>query len=445
MEEISKKQGINKTRIVLIFILTAVSILLSVLLYVFPFNKFQFTEEKPVKVYIAENITQAHWEIINRFNKMKKGEIEVVPIHLPYDKFTTNKRKELIARNLRSRSSRVDIFAVDQIWIPRFSKWAEPLDRFFAEEDTARLLHQALETCVYKDTLFSIPFFIDVGVLYYREDILKQVDDYEELKSSIEQGITWEELINLRLNKKKYPYKYAFHANNFEGFVCNFMEVAGGEDGKLFDGTNIKIQSPESKRAAELLKQLIYEYKISPQLVTTFDERTCFQYALEHDIPFFRGWPTGIKNIEVDEQHEHKKQFLRIAPLPRFENHDSYSSIGGWNLMVSKFSEVKEEAIEFIKFAIAQQAQNLIFKQSGYLPILDYMYSDSSYTRTNKELKFYYERIKTGIHRLAHPQYTKISDIITTYLNDYLENKISLNRTLNAVEKEIQPVLEQEL
>jgi multiple sugar transport system substrate-binding protein len=33
------------------------------------------------------------------FNSRNKGRIEVVPVNLPFEKFTTNERKELLARS----------------------------------------------------------------------------------------------------------------------------------------------------------------------------------------------------------------------------------------------------------------------------------------------------------------------------------------------------------
>jgi len=100
---------------------------LTILIYLF-INKSAPETGIPAKIYFADNISIAHEALIKRFNETYRGEIEVVPINLPFSKFSTNERKELLARSLRSRSDLIDVFAVDLIWVPRFAKWCEPLD-----------------------------------------------------------------------------------------------------------------------------------------------------------------------------------------------------------------------------------------------------------------------------------------------------------------------------
>ena len=89
--------------------------------------------ENGIKLYFADNITAGHQIIIDKFNRIHQDKIQVIPVNLPFSKFSTNERKELLARTLRSRSERLDIFAVDVIWNHRFAKWAEPLDDYFPD------------------------------------------------------------------------------------------------------------------------------------------------------------------------------------------------------------------------------------------------------------------------------------------------------------------------
>ncbi len=430
----------NTLRTRLVFLITIISILLSVLFYIFPFQRFATSENEVKKVYFAENITPAHLDIIGKFNELYKGEIEVVPVDIPYDRFTTNKRKELITRNLRSRSSRIDVFAVDQIWIPRFSKWAEPLNSLFDKSDLRPIIEQALKTCTYNDTLYSIPLFIDIGVLYYREDLLKSSINFELLKEKLDEGITWKELANIDVRNPKTNYKYLFHADNFEGLLCNLMEVAGGFGGNLFQNNKVNFSHPSFKLSISLLHDLIHYQKISPAIVTTFNERESFLYAIKNDILFFRGWPTAKKIIPVDKEHQCKVDNLKIAYLPRAEIGESRSTIGGWNMMISKFSSVKEEAVEFIKFVIMERSQEIIFSKRGYLPILKEMYTNQEYLNKYPDLEFYYKLISHGIHRLVHPNYTMISDIITSNVKSALNREVSINEAVKSIETEISKV-----
>ena len=165
------------TKYNLVFISFIIAISLSLLFYFLPFHKIPISENEVAKIYFADNMTPAHTKIISLFNDKYQGQIEIIPVNLPFTKFNTNERKELIARALRNRTSRIDVFSVDQIWVSRFAKWAEPLSRYFSNKEKANILPHALSTCYYENTLVSIPLHIDIGVMYYRRDIIEKFPD----------------------------------------------------------------------------------------------------------------------------------------------------------------------------------------------------------------------------------------------------------------------------
>ncbi len=113
-----------KNKYGLLFTLFIFSLVLLLIYNLFSLNRDRLDQREAVKIYFADNMSKAHLTLIDRFNRLHKDEIEIVPIDLPFSKFTTNERKELIARSLRDKDSRIDIFAVDKIWVPRFAKWA---------------------------------------------------------------------------------------------------------------------------------------------------------------------------------------------------------------------------------------------------------------------------------------------------------------------------------
>ena len=122
--------------------------------------------------------------LIDRFNDNYKDEIEVIPINLPFSKFSTNERKELLARSLRSKSDLIDVFAVDLIWSARFAKWVHPLDNLLDSSDLNNLLSYSLESCYYKGNLVAVPLYIDVGLMYYRKDLIKKYPDSQQAKQA---------------------------------------------------------------------------------------------------------------------------------------------------------------------------------------------------------------------------------------------------------------------
>jgi len=422
-------------RIILVVLLVLISSLLTAVFYLFPLIRYSSASKNVKKIYFAENITPAHLQLIDEFNKINKGKIEVIPINLPYEKFSTNKRKELITKNLRNRTSRIDIYAIDVVWGERFAKWAEPLDSYFSSDEINRIFNEAKHYCYFDSVLYSVPFFADIGILYYRDDLLKQLDNYKKLTGQINDGIAWKELASLKIPGCKY--NYLFQADDYEGLMCNFLEIAGrnsfyNSNTEIF-GINKEILS----QRLNFIRDLIYKQKIIPKEVTGFDESKTFNFALENDVPFFRGWPTGKKNIHVKKELIPKTKNLKVAPLPSFAGDSPVSTIGGWNLIVSKNSNHKEESVKFIKFLISKSSQKLIWEGNGYLPVLKSFYADSSYLNKYPELKLCYRLIRNGIYRIKNPQYTRISDVITANLNLFFRSKISAGKFIDNSLKEI--------
>ncbi|MCF6269290.1 MAG: extracellular solute-binding protein [Melioribacteraceae bacterium] len=423
----------------LIYFLILVAIIISVIFYLFPFQNEFITTDKIAKVYFADNITDAHIELIRIFNQKYKGKIEVVPIDIPTENFSTNKRKELITRTLRSRNSRIDIFAVDQIWVSRFAKWAEPLRPFFSEKELDALLPQALNTCFYNSSLYAIPFFIDVGVLYYRKDLIEKFKNAEVLKEKLKRGITWDELIKLKNENLNKEFLYVFQGDAYEGLICNFIEVLGNVE-SIYKNKKFNVYNSNTIKSVQNLVDLIYKYKISPVNVTRFDEGKSFEYALKNNIPFYRGWPTTIKYSNLVSRTNSKYSLLEEVPLPKSPLGKSTSAIGGWNFILSHYSSVKNEAVTFIKFVLSQEIQELNYKSGSYLPILKSFYREKEITNKYPRLLKFKSIIESGLNRPSDYNYTKISDILSFYINKALKKELSVNEALKLAQAKIDNV-----
>ncbi|NIR50260.1 extracellular solute-binding protein, partial [candidate division KSB1 bacterium] len=352
----------------LLLIAVVVAGLALVLFFFTPTEPQEVDEDPSIKIYFADNISAGHKRVIDAFNEQHRGRIEVVPINLPFTKFSTNERKQLLIRSLRSKNSRVDIFAVDIFWIPRFAKWCEPLVSHFTQTELNDLLPEALQTCYYNDELVALPLYIDIGVMYYRRDLLQDLPDFEEIEARLTQSITWEEFIALseRTRLSGQPF-YVFPADNYEGLICSFIETLQGQNLSLFDGGSVQLDTPEARRGLKLLVDLVNKYQMTPAAVTNFGEIDGYLFSLRNDALFFRGWPGNLKPYL--NQYGNKVRNTGVAALPHFAGHKPVAVFGGWNLMISKDSGKKSEVVKFLKFATSPEMQKLLFDEMGYLPV----------------------------------------------------------------------------
>jgi len=389
------------------------------------------------KIYYVDHISKAHQKVIDAFNKKYEGQIQVEAINLSFDKFSTNERKELLARYLRNKSDRIDIFAVDQIWVPRFAKWAIPLDAYYPKKERQRLLQYALETCFYNDSLMAFPLYIDIAHLYYRDDLLRKLPNYYELKKKIDASITWNDLTDLL---KKFPATknplYVFQADNYEGLMCSFFEMLANSDRSFYKNDTLYLNETGFKKVLNQLVKMIYTDKVSPQKVIELKENESADYFLKEEGFSVRGW-SSLKERETTPEYAIVLKNLQRAPTPHFAGERPASVFGGWNLMISKYSTNVSEAVKFINFFTSEESQKLMYREGGYLPVLNFLYEDKKFFEKNPDLNFYKNLMKQGVHRPFFQKYTIVSDIIANAIYSALKKEVSVDAAVKIAYQKI--------
>ncbi len=425
-------------------LLIVIAILFFVLIYfLFPIKIENQEESKEVVIKYADNITSAHQIIIDKFNEEYKGKIRVQSINLPFSKFSTNERKELLTRSLRSKSDKLDVFAIDLIWSARFAKWAEPLDKYIPEEEIIKLLPKALESCVVNNNIIAMPIYLDIGVLYYRRDYIQALPNGKKIEEKLKNSITWEDFFELSksFDSEQNPF-YIFPADNYEGLVCSFFEILLNHNEHFFKITPYNWNTEEVKNTFIHLSNIINKYKITPQIVTDYRENSCYDFFIYNHGVFLRGWASFPKESQALLESIQKAKLIEQVALPHLKGAKSASTIGGWNMMLSKYSENKEEAAEFIKFIIKENSQKIFYENGALLPVISSIYEDEEFASLHPSLKKNKKFLDNGVHRPILDNYTKISDVISFYANKIMKNQIDVD---SAVTKTNQALISGEL
>lgn len=422
-----------------IFYLVASTVLVTVfVLIVFIFSPVSYEENMTMRekvIYYADNISPVMRKIVDRFNKENRGRIRVETIDLPFEKFSTNERKELLARYLRSKSNRIDVFSVDIIWVPRFSRWAKPLNLLFDSTTAGGVVPYFLPTCYYGDSLVAVPHYIDIALMFYRDDLLKKVPGYEAYEKELAASITWErfaalksavDLANNRVNK---PF-YVFQAEAYEGLMCSFVEVmANLNNPVVIKGGKFGSDSAKTARAIDFITGLVHRIKLSPPEVTGMKENQSYEYFFANDAFAVRGWPgfMGRSNPSFKDEFRGK---VKAAPVPHFEGSRPAQVFGGWNLMISNLSQNVPEAMEFVEYLLSDEIQKLHYEEGNILPVKKSVYSDKKFIARHPELQFYQNLFHAGVYRPMFENYTSVSDIIVHHLNEAIKANSSSSEIL---------------
>jgi multiple sugar transport system substrate-binding protein len=359
----------------------------------------------------------------------------VIPIDFPNEDFTTNERKEVFARSLRGEGDNIDVFAVDVVWVERFARWAEPLDQYFDKAELDDITRETLPSCYKDGILVAIPFDQVRGVLLYRQDLLESLPGGQGLIEKVKKGITWEEFIRYGMQyRAAHPY-YIFPAAEYEGLLCVYTEVLLSMSEDYFARHGFDFRTPQAEKALQFLVDLVQKYKISPREVTSMTEVSSFEYFMKHRGLFLRGWTIYERDFPgmADQM-----KLVRMAPLPHFRDGVSATTLGGWDLMVSKFSTKKKEAVSFVKFLLRKESQEVISREGGFFPVIRSLLEDTTYQKKYPEIIETYRMLAGGVHRPSHEKYTKYSEIFAHDASSAIRGDVSAVAALRDATKSIE-------
>jgi len=400
---------------------------------------FKRPQEHITELYFADRMTEAHRILINQYNELHAGKIRVIPVNFPNPDFSTDTRKEILARSLRGDDDGIDLLAVDVIWVQRFAKWCEPLGKYFTDEERKRITPIALSSCYHDGELVAVPLDIAEAVVYYRTDLLAQEPRGKELLQKVQKEMSWDDFLKIKneFHESKYPF-YIFPASDYEGLICCFIEILLSEKPDYFTSIGFRFDTPEAKNALRVLVDLVHKNGATPAIVSDLTEVPSYEYFIKHDGLFLHGWNTYDQDFKKTPIDAAKEQYLKRMPVPTYPGGKPAAVLGGWNLMVPRASKNKEAVIDFIKFLLRDESQEIFYTKGGYFPITNSFYHDSLYLRKYPEINTIVDLLKTGVHRPSQEEYTKDSKIMSRYFYLAIKGVITIDDAVKNVDASIE-------
>jgi multiple sugar transport system substrate-binding protein len=407
-------------------------------LYLVPYILFKRQPQPEVmEIYFADRVTEAHRVLVDRYNALHAGQVKVVLIDFPNEEFSTNERKEILARSLRGEGDGIDLLGVDIVWVQRFAKWCEPLDSYFSDTELKKIVPDALYSCYSDGRLYAVPLDLVQAVMYYREDLLRPLKGGDETIRALENGMTWTDFLRLqrKLNWKR-PF-YVYPAADYEGLICAYIEVLLSLKPDYFSTVGFAFNTPEAREALQILVDPIQKYGATPLVSTTLTEVPSYAYYLNTDGLFLRGWITYGHDFKSAPYDSVKLNYMRKVPLPHPQNGRPTSVFGGWDLMISRFSRKKDAVVDFVKYLLRDDAQEAFYVHSGYYPVTTSFYDDPESLRKYPEIPEIRAFMRTGVHRPANKEYTNFSKIMSHYFSLAIRNKISVREATESATRAI--------
>ncbi|MFZ7127590.1 MAG: ABC transporter substrate-binding protein [Desulfobacterales bacterium] len=378
-----------------------------------------------------------YWEeLVAGFERESGIEVEVVR-----QPTATDQRKQGLVMALASGRPDPDVFLMDIIWIPHFirSEWLEPLDPYFHERT---LMPEFFFSTVVEDVdrhddrYYALPAFLDIGILYYRKDLLERYGfdgPPETWRELVRQSVTIQEA-----ERRQNPgfTGFVWQGAQYEGLVCTFLEFAATHGGGIVADGRIDLNRRGNLAALQFMQDLIRRWRISPpNTYTEMREEQVRRTFQRGNALFERNW------LYAWGLHERPGSAVRgkvgMTSLPHAPDAKPGAALGGWHLGISKTADAKDRAWRLASYLLSRETQKKLLLRLGWYSGRKDVYTDPEVLRTVPHIDRLRRNVAHAVSRPASPYYDLVSRIIQRYVNDCLAGKQEASQALEAMQREI--------
>lgn len=247
-----------------------------------------------------------------------------------------------------------DVLNLDLTWTAEFAEndAIQPLDEgvltaagndFFAKTlDSVRYRRQGSDTT----QLWAVPFNTDVGLLYYRKDLLD--------KAGAPPPKTWQDMVDVK-NKVNSPV-YTAQLKQYEGLTVNAVEAAAaaGEDLARPSGASHGLTT---------LAARVRDGTILPDS-TTYDEMDSLRAFRDGTVLFMRNWPFAYDLLTSDP--DLAQNTVGVTRLPGLtSDRPAPAVLGGQNLAIAAHSTKPKLARQLIEFLTSPESEQCLLERGG--------------------------------------------------------------------------------
>lgn len=302
-------------------------------------------------------------ELIDQWNALHpQNPARIIPLPAQADAA----HSEMVARAQSERTD-VDIYNLDVTWTAEFADagYLRPLDE--STVDRSEFLPNPIETCVYENKLWALPFNTDAGLLYYRTDLVRQPPGSWPQLARTTQAILADPGHDQRLKAG-----YAGQLAHFEGLTVNALEAiqAAAPGSEVVRNGKVAVRLDDINAGIDLLRPTRNNIVLAESL--KYDESQSTQAFREGKVMFMRNWPVAYRvlNPPTKESAGSAVPFT-VSPLP------GDSVLGGQNLAIAAHSTKPNAAQALIKFLTDARSQQILFERGGFAATRAVVYQDA--------------------------------------------------------------------
>ena len=391
-------------------------------------------EGGPTVITFPGSVLGAEGEILRRQIARFEAAHPDIRVDLQQTPDDATQRHQIYVQRLNARSDDPDILQMDVIWTPEFAAagWLLPLDRFSV--DAQAFFPATIEANTWDGRLYALPWFVDVGMLYWRTDLLASPPDRLSRLVPLLRRATE--------GPEAPPVGIVWQGARYEGLVTVFLEYLGAFGGRIMapDG-RVTVDSPSAVQALEFMRDQIYRYEVAPQAVLTWhEEETRFAFQNGNSV-LMRNWPYAFALMNGPGSRVAGR--FAVAPMPAATGGRSTAALGGAQLAINANTDAPEASWELIAFLTAPEQMLERAEIAGQFPARPALYEDPRLgaalpVPSDQALRI----IEAAVPRPVTPIYTELSGILQIHLHRALVRQAEPSVALRIAAREMATLIE---
>jgi multiple sugar transport system substrate-binding protein len=340
-----------------------------------------------------------------------------------------DERRQLYVQWLNAHAADPDVLQLDVIWVAEFAaagwllgldRFAPALDDFFAAARTADL---------WNGRLYAIPWFVDVGMLYWRTDLMK------------EPPRTFAELVAAATPSPEVPLGFVWQGARYEGLTTVFLEHLGGFGGRILDGDGrVVVDSEAAVRALTFMRDSIWAARVVPTSVLTWQEEQV-RFAFQNgQAALMRNWPYAHALLSDPSASRVAGRF-GVAPMPAGPGGAPTAALGGSHLGVNARSDRPEEAYALLAYLAEPEQMLERARVAGQFPARISLYDMALDEALGIDPTAARRIIETAVPRPVTPVYSEMSEVLQVHLHRALTRQQEPREALGEAARRLRRVL----
>ena len=309
--------------------------------------------------------------------------------------------------NLEGRGAAFDVMMLDVVWVAEFARagWLLDLSPWVSPAELAPHFPSTIEPATWNRGVWAMPWLMNVGVLYYRADLLA--------RHGLTAPRTWEELVaqTVRIRAAERDPRLdgvVWQGRQYEGLTVNALEAIWANGARVLDDHGRALPDAElTADALGFMRNLVVS-GASPSWVTAADEELSRRHFGDGRAIFLRNWPYAMDLFRQEGSGVRGK--VAIAPLPgRAGAADGVGSSGGAHLGVDRRTRHPELAAALVRFLASAGAQKTMSERGALNPTRMALYHDPDVVRAHPDFPVVHDLMVTARPRPVTPYYLMLS------------------------------------